>query len=321
MQKHSIAVVIPTFKARSTILDVLSSIPQAVGKIYVVDDQCPQSSGDLVEQQCEDSRVVVIRHKKNQGVGGAVKTGYQAAFSNGATIVVKIDSDGQMDPALIPSIVTPIQNGVADYVKGNRFFNPDDVKAMPLTRLIGNAGLSFLTKISSGYWSIFDPTNGFTALHRTAFKQLPLDKISDRYFFETDMLFRLNIASAVVQDMPMRAVYDGEHSSLSVFKSLFEFSYKHVKNLFKRLFYKYFLRDFGPGSISLVFGLVLLLIALTFGISQWANSIATGTPATSGTVVLSALLFIISFQLLMAFATQDYTSAPSTPLQKLFPEP
>src|SRR5690606_32001950 len=150
-----------------------------------------------------DPRVRVIRHASNLGVGGAVITGYQAAIADGMDILVKLDGDGQMDASLIPDFIEPIINGEADYTKGNRFFDLEELRSMPRIRLIGNAVLSFMTKFSSGYWNLFDPTNGFTALHADVARYLPLSKISKRYFFESDMLFRLNTLRAVVHDIPM----------------------------------------------------------------------------------------------------------------------
>lgn len=308
---------IPTFRAASSILNVLQNVPPEIDSIFVIDDACPNHTGRLVEKECFDPRVTVIYHGQNQGVGGAVITGYREAFMRGADIVVKVDSDGQMDPKLIPQLTLPLISGIADYAKGNRFHNPDDVRKMPLPRLIGNLGLSFLTKFSTGYWGVFDPTNGFTALHRTAYNMLPQDKISKRYFFETDMLFRLHIIRAVVADMPMKAVYAEEESNLSISHSLFEFAGRHVITFCKRIAYEYFLRDFTPGSFNLVAGIILVFSSIAFGVSKWAESITTGTPATAGTVVLSAMLFVFGVQLIQGFMHQDYGSVPKISLQQL----
>ena len=166
--EKNIAVVIPTYKARDHILDVISKIGAEVSAIYVVDDACPEHTGEYVKSRCQDDRVILIKYGVNLGVGGAVMTGYKAAISDGCDVIVKIDSDGQMDPELIPQFVAPILDGEADYTKGNRFFDIESVKTMPKIRLFGNAVLSFLCKISSGYWSIFDPTNGYTAIHSSA---------------------------------------------------------------------------------------------------------------------------------------------------------
>src|SRR5262249_39074317 len=157
-------------------------------------------------------------HEQNQGVGGAVMSGYRAAIADGMAVVVKVDGDGQMDGSLIPYFVAPIINGEADYTKGNRFFDLEQINQMPPMRLFGNAVLSLMTKLSSGYWNLFDPTNGFTAIHVDAARHLPFDKISKRYFFETDMLFRLNTINAVVVDVPMDASYGDEVSNLKISK-------------------------------------------------------------------------------------------------------
>ena len=193
-----IAVVIPCYRVKSRILDVVSGIGPECQAIYVVDDGCPEGSGDHVEAECRDPRVHVLRHERNQGVGAATLTGYQAALDGGAAVIVKLDGDGQMDPTWIPRLVRPIQDGEADYVKGNRFFDLGDLGAMPRARVLGNSLLSFASKLSSGYWNVFDPTNGFTAIHAAVARRLPLAKLSKGYFFESDLLFRLGILRAVV---------------------------------------------------------------------------------------------------------------------------
>lgn len=200
-----IAVVIPCYRVQETILGVIAGIGDEVSRIYCIDDACPERSGDHVTANCRDPRVIVLRHSENRGVGGAVITGYRRALADGMDIIVKIDGDGQMDPSQLPSIVAPLLLGEADYVKGNRFYAPEGLKGMPPLRLVGNASLSFMTKLSTGYWMIFDPTNGYTAIHGSILTRLPLDKIAERYFFESDLLFRLNILDAVVVDLPMPA--------------------------------------------------------------------------------------------------------------------
>lgn len=177
-----IAVVIPSYKVVGHILNVINTIGPEVCRVYIVDDCCPDGTGAFVQANAKDDRVVVIYHKENQGVGGAVTTGYKAAIEDGMDIIVKVDGDGQMDPSLIPDFVAPIIDGEADYTKGNRFFDLEGIHAMPKVRLFGNAALSFMTKISSGYWDLFDPTNGYTAIHRDVARHLPLNKISRRYF-------------------------------------------------------------------------------------------------------------------------------------------
>jgi glycosyltransferase involved in cell wall biosynthesis len=310
-----VAVVIPCFRVKAHVLSVLAGIGSEVERIYVVDDACPEATGDHVERSCTDPRVRVLRHAQNLGVGGAVMTGYRAALSDGFDIVVKLDGDGQMDPALLPDFVQPIREGIADYTKGNRFFNLEAVESMPRVRLVGNAVLSFLTKFSSGYWQLFDPTNGYTAIHRDVAHYLPFDKISRRYFFETDMLFRLNTLRAVVIDIPMDARYGDEVSNLKIGRILPEFMWKHVCNTFKRVFYNYYLRDMSIASVELPLGVLLLLFGVSFGTYHWTGH-GGRELASAGTVMLAALPTLIGVQSLLAFLNYDIAATPHRPFQR-----
>jgi dolichol-phosphate mannosyltransferase len=305
-----IAVVIPSYKVRRQVLEVIAQIGPEVSAIYVVDDCCPDATGDLVESQVSDSRVTVLRHAENQGVGGAVMTGYRAAISAGMEIIVKLDGDGQMDPALISRFVEPIMLGEADYAKGNRFFDLEELNAMPKLRLFGNAVLSFMAKLSTGYWNLFDPTNGYTAIHADVARHLPMDKISKRYFFETDMLFRLNTLRALAIDVPMTARYADEVSNLRISRIIGEFMFKHARNLVKRIFYNYYLRDISVASLELPMGISLLLFGICFGSYHWIESAKSALPAAAGTVMLAALPTLMGLQLLMGFLAYDIASVP-----------
>lgn len=310
-----VAVVIPCFKVVDHILAVIAGIGPECHRIYVVDDCCPQQTGELVKQQCRDGRVKVLTHASNQGVGGAVMTGYQAALADDCTIVVKLDGDGQMDPLLLPLIIAPLLQREADYSKGNRFYYLDSLKSMPLMRLIGNAALSFFTKLSAGYWDIFDPTNGYTAIHADVLRHLPLEKISRRFFFESDMLFRLNILRAVVVDVPMHARYGEEVSNLRIGSIAGEFLWKHLRNFCKRVIYNYYLRDMSLASIELPLGCLLLLFSLLFGGYHWHQSWQSGVAAPVGTVVLAAITLLIGLQLVLAFLAYDIAATPKRVLQ------
>jgi len=305
-----IAVVVPCYKVTSQICDLIRKIGDEVDAIFIVDDCCPEKSGALVEKNCNDPRVRVIYHTINQGVGGAVLTGYQAAIAAGANVIVKLDGDGQMDPALISAFIAPILCGEADYTKGNRFFNLEEIRAMPKARLFGNAVLSFMTKLSSGYWDLFDPTNGYTAIHAEVARHLPVEKISRRYFFETDMLFRLNTLRAVVVDIPMDAKYGDEVSNLKISKIIGEFFFKHVRNFVKRIFYNYYLRDMSLASIELPLGILLLMFGAVFGGWQWMQAVREGITTPAGTVMLSALPALMGLQLVLAFLAYDIASVP-----------
>lgn len=312
-----VAVVIPCYKVAAHVLVVLAGIGPEVARIYCIDDACPQASGDLVERDCQDPRVVVLRHEENQGVGGAVMTGYRRAIADGARIIVKVDGDGQMDPALLPRFVAPILAGTADYTKGNRFWDLAQLNQMPLVRRIGNLGLSFFSKASSGYWDVFDPTNGYTAIHANVASRLPLSSISKRYFFETDILFRLNTLRAVVVDVPMDARYDAEVSNLKISRVVGEFLWKHVRNTCKRVVYNYFLRDVSIASLELLAATGLLGFGAVFGGYHWWQAASSGDGAPVGTIMVATVAVVSGLQFLLAFLGYDIASVPRRPLHPM----
>lgn len=309
-----IAVVIPAYKVTRHILPLIERIGPEVRHILVVDDACPDASGKLVADKCKDRRVRVLHNEKNLGVGGAVMAGYRAAVELGASVIIKLDGDGQMDPALIPVFAASILEGRADYAKGNRFFDVESMRSMPAVRLIGNIGLSFLSKMSSGYWNLLDPTNGYTAIHGGVAAILPYDKIANRYFFETDMLFRLGIVRAVVTDIPMIAVYADEESSMNVMAEVPRFLGKNLRNTFKRFVYNYIVRNFGFATIELVFGLAMLLFGLVYGGTAWIENMRLGQATNPGTVMVAGGSVIVGLQLLLGFINYDMSSQPTTPL-------
>jgi len=313
----SVAVVIPCYQVKKHIAGVLRAIGPECSHIFVVDDCCKEGSGLYVESLQLDPRIKVLYHSQNRGVGGAVMTGYRAALEAGAEIIVKIDGDGQMDPALIPKFIAPIARGEADYTKGNRFYTLYNVRHMPKVRLFGNSVLSFITKFSTGYWSIFDPTNGYTAIHASALRQLELKNISERYFFESDMLSNLGGIRAVVRDIPMEAIYGDEKSHLRIKTVVGEFLFKHVREFLKRITYSYFLRDFNIVSLNMVFGFLFMTFGGVFGLIAWWGSIKTGMPATTGTVMVATLPIILGFQLLLSWISYDIANEPSIPLQRV----
>ena len=313
----NIAVVVPCYRVGTHVLDVIARIGSEVGWIFVVDDACPLRTGDIVERECRDARVRVIRLAENQGVGGAVSAGYRAALETPAVVVVKLDGDGQMDPRLVPRLVSPILQGRADYSKGNRFHNVRNVATMPMLRLVGNAFLSFLTKLSSGYWQLFDPTNGFTAIHRAVLREVDLDRIAKRYFFESDLLYTLNQLRAVVSEMPMEARYSGEPSSLRPLRVMGPFLAGNARNFARRLLYTYLLRRFSLASVELLVGVPMFLFGVAVGAHAWYHSIVTDTTATSGTVMLAALPIILGFQLLLSWLNYDVASEPRQVLHLL----
>jgi glycosyltransferase involved in cell wall biosynthesis len=309
-----LAAVVPCYREVDHVLAVLDAIGPEVGHIFVVDDACPDGTGRHVRDHCKDGRVSVLTHKRNRGVGGATLTGYRKAIEAGVDIIVKLDGDGQMNPRLIPTLISPISRGEADYAKGNRFHDLDGLKGMPASRIFGNLVLSLLSKMSSGYWNLFDPTNGFTAIHAKVAGQLPMEHISEGYFFESDILFRLYLLGVVVADVPMEAHYGAEKSGLKIHRVILEFAAKHWFNAVRRVFYSYFLRDFGAASVELLLGKVLVLFGVVFGALEWYESTISGVPATAGTVILAALPIILGTQFLIAFLNFDTRNVPKRPL-------
>lgn len=312
----SVAVVIPCYKVVRHIEEVISTIGSVVKHIYVIDDSCPEETGKYVQANVSDTRVHVLFSQENYGVGGAVMQGYQAAISDGADVIVKIDGDGQMDSSLIPEFIFPIIMGEADYTKGNRFYNLEEIRNMPRLRMFGNAMLSLMAKLSTGYWDLFDPTNGYTAIHADVARHLPFNKISKRYFFETDILFRLNTLRAVVVDIPISAKYGDEVSNMKISKIIGEFFFKHIRNFFKRLFYNYYLRDMSLASIELPIGIVFFLFGIFFGCFSWVESANLKIATPAGTVMLAALPVLMGIQLILAFIGHDIAHVPRRIIQK-----
>lgn len=313
--KFKIAIVIPAYRVERDIQQVLRNIPAYIKAIIVVDDASPDSSADLVAAAAKkDRRITLIRHPKNQGVGGAMVTGFRKALDLNAQIIVKLDGDGQMDPVHIPALVSPLIEGTADYVKGNRFRDFEALQQMPLIRRIGNLGLSFLTKAATGYWNVFDPTNGFFAIRADVLAQLPLAKIDKGYFFETSMLANLYLINAHVVDVPLPARYGKETSQLSIRRSLFEFPIKLARTFFRRILLKYYIYDFSILSLYLVAGVPLLLFGLIFGSIKWVEYASRNIPAPTGTVMLPTLCVILSIQILLSAIELDIKSNPQKPI-------
>ena len=309
LYNNKISVVIPTYKASQKILVTLRGIPDFVDNIFVVDDKCPENSGQKVEKENKDKRVIVVYNSENLGVGGATKAGIKEAVKMGCDVIVKMDADNQMNPDAMHFLVLPILHSQCDYAKGNRYFFPDHFSKIPKIRLIGNLALSFFSKLSTGFWNIFDPNNGYIAISSKLISYLNIEKVDDRYFFESDMLFRLSIISARVLDVPMLPKYEDERSSLNPVEMIWPFTIKHMKNFLKRLAYKYFIRDFSLGSIYLLSSILLLMFAISFGLFHYTDSVDRNIPRSAGTVALFITSVILGFQFLIAFLTYDITSS------------
>ncbi len=310
-----ICVVIPMYKAQDHIVQVLVGIPAFVRSIVVVDDCSPDASLERA-QAVANERVYFVYHTQNQGVGGAMLSGYRKAIELGAEVIVKIDADDQMDPDYLFPLIAPILTGEADYTKGNRFLHARQLRSMPLLRRIGNVGLSFLTKLASGYWNIFDPTNGYTAIHAALIPLLDESAIDRHYFFESSMFIELGLMRAVVRDIYIPARYGGEKSSLSERKALIEFPPRLFKGFLRRIWLQYFLRDFGILSVYLMSGIVLLLFGFIFGMFNWIHNAQLDVPTPIGTVMLAAMPVILGVQFLLQANLLDIQNVPSQPLQR-----
>ena len=310
-----LCVVIPMFDSQDHIKYIISELPSYIKSIIVVDD-CSQDTSYERAKASGDPRVNLIRHTQNLGVGGAMLSGYTKAMELGAEIIIKIDSDGQMDPAYLPHIIGPIMVGETDYAKGNRFLHARELQKMPTIRRIGNIGLSIFTKLASGYWNIFDPTNGFTAIHTSLLHLINIENIDRRYFFETSMLLELGLINAVVMDVPIPAKYSGETSQLSEWKSFFEFPPRLFKGFFYRLWIQYVLRDFGLFSVFLISGLLLLMFGLSFGIFHWIRSLQLDIATPTGTVMLAVLPIILGTQFILQAIFLDVQNIPTKPLHR-----
>ena len=314
MADLSIVAVMPAYKSDAQILGVLRRMPSLITKIIVIDDHCPNQTGKLVQEKNTDRRVHVVFNKTNLGVGGAVIAGFTEALETDADIIVKIDSDGQMNPEDLEKLIEPLVYGKADYSKGNRFNSLDDLQEMPRSRVFGNAVLSLMSKLSTGYWSITDPTNGFVAITRGALERINLAKLRRRWFFESDILFRLSIVRAVVADVPIKAKYAGEKSNLKIRKVVFEFIHRHNVNFLKRIFYLYYLREWSVASFELPSAILLLFGGLGLGVNFWNQSSQIGQAATVGQVMLSVLPIILGFQLLLSVLSLDVSNEPKRAL-------
>jgi dolichol-phosphate mannosyltransferase len=314
-----VAVVVPAYRVASHIAEVIGGIPDYVSHIIVVDDASADETADMV-RSVHDSRVVLVQHQHNQGVGGAVLTGYLEALRLGADAVVKIDGDGQMDPRYMRKLLGPVLSGKADYAKGNRFVHIRELRQMPLVRRIGNMGLSFMAKAASGYWDVFDPTNGYTAVHTRTLELMDLAALDRRWFFETSMLLELGLVRAVVKDVYMPAKYAAEQSSLSELHALLHFPFRLSRALLKRFWIQYFVKEFSPVALFLMVGLVSFGFGIVWGVYHWLEAFVTHTEAPTGTVMLAVLPTILGVQFLLQALVLDIQNAPKQPLSHGEPE-
>ena len=303
-KSRRVAVVVPAFNEERFIGGVLSTMPAFVDRIVVVDD----GSGDAtarVAASAGDPRVTVLRSERNRGVGAAMRVGYRAALEDGAELIAKMDGDGQMEPEYLSRLLDALTDEHYDYAKGNRFLLVDSLKAMPAVRLVGNMGLTFMTKLVSGYWHVFDPQNGFTAIRAECLRRLDLEAIHDGYFFENDMLIQLSLRDLRVKDVAAPTRYGDEQSGLNPVDVGLRFPFLLARRFFARIVFKYVMRDFSPIALFLFLGLALLGWGTAYGVYIWIKSVVTGHATPTGTIMLALLPMILGFQLLLQAIVLD----------------
>lgn len=311
-ENHSttVAVIIPCYKVAGQIQAVLDSLPPLVDFIITIDDCSPDTTGRILDEAAgKDSRIHVLHHTKNQGVGGSMRSGFREALRLSADVAVKLDGDGQMDVKYLEKMVAILAASDAyDFIKGNRFHDRRRIGNMPVIRRIGNMGMSFLIKMASGYWNISDPTNGYFAIRTSTLKQLPLERLSPRFFFESSLIIELYYTGAKIKDMAMPAIYGLEKSNLSVLHTLLTFPWKLTKAFFRRILLRYFICDFNINSVYILAGVPLFLFGAVFGLCKWIHYAAINMPTPTGTIMISVLGIVLGFQMLLASVQYDITA-------------
>jgi glycosyltransferase involved in cell wall biosynthesis len=302
-----IAVAIPCYKVEQHLQQVVAGLPAFIDSILLVDDCSPDGTAHIVDQLATaDARITALHHQSNQGVGGAMKTAFRKAMESGMDVVVKLDGDGQMNAAFIQPLVEALAE--ADFCKGNRLFDRRMLRRMPFLRRIGNMGIGFMVKAASGYWNVSDPVNGFFAIRTETLRRMDLDRIADRFFFESSLLIELHYAGAHIREVSMPAIYGDEKSNLSISKTLFSFPPKLTAAWIRRLHLSYFVYDFNICSLYLLVGLPSFLFGFIFGLCQWIHYASIGTPTPTGTIMVALLTFVLGFQMLLAAAQYDISS-------------
>ena len=303
-----IAAVVPAHNEAAHIRDVISGLPAIVDHIVVVDDKSADDTAQLAETS-SDPRVRVIRHERNTGVGGAIISGHKLALELGSDVDVIFAGDDQMDPTYLPALLDPIVHEGYGFTKANRFYSSTSYQGMPTYRVFGNVVLSLANKAASGYWNLFDPQNGYTATSAEVLRRLDLDSISQGYEFENDYLLNLNILNVRAKDIPIPARYGAEVSGMKMRKVIPAIGGMLFAGFFRRVLRKYVVGSFSPIALFLFSGLLLWLFSALFGAWTIYETIGPGA-ATTGTVLLAVVPFLMWFQLILTALTLDIQASP-----------
>jgi glycosyltransferase involved in cell wall biosynthesis len=296
LEGKRVAVVVPAFDEERLVGETIRGIPDFVDRIFVVDDASRDATSERVEA-VGDPRVQLLRHEQNLGVGAAIATGYRRALEERIDVTCVMAADNQMDPAELASLVEPVARGEVEYAKANRLFSGEAWNVIPHTRYLGNAVLSLLTKIASGYWHVADSQAGYTAISLTALERLDLDRLYPRYGFPNDLLVHLNVQNARVRDVPSRPIYDvGERSGIRLRSVVPRISWLLFRAFWWRMGQKYVIRDFHPLVFFYSFGFVMTLAGLVLGAVEAVLRIL-GNEITTPTIVLVAVLLIAGLQM------------------------
>lgn len=310
-KSHSIAVIVPAFNEEALIERTIAEMPGYVDSIIVVDDASTDGTAGKVEKLVGcDPRLSLIRNERNRGKGRCVVQGCQRSIESGSAISVLMDGDNQMPAEHLHRLLDAVIDSELDAAKGNRFMSsPEALSAMPKYRLIGNVLLTMMTKLASGYWSIFDSQNGYWAIRTATLARLNLRRLARRYDLENSLLINLNMVGARVRDVAIPARYGDEKSKIRLWRVTPRIAVTLVVGLLQRLYYRYFLYNFHPVALFLLAGVPLVLWGIGFGIYVVITSL--GEPsATTGTVMLAVLPFLMGYQLLLAALVLDVMSEP-----------
>lgn len=304
----TIAACVPAYNESKLIGKTILTMPDFVDHIVVVDD-CSTDETSERALEVDDPRVFLIRHEVNSGVGGAIVDAHKKALELGSDIDVVMAGDAQMDPAYLPAILDPIADHGYGFTKANRFFSRDSFAGMPPTRLVGSVLLSFATKAASGYWHLFDPQNGYTAVHREALRRIHLDKVACGYEFENDLLIRLNIAGVRAQDVPVPALYGDEVSGMRLRRVIPAIGWLLLKGFWRRMFLKYVVFSFSPIALLFFTGLGLCLFGSAVGVWVVWESLGPAV-ASTGSVLLAVAPLLTGLQMLLSALTLDIQESP-----------